>query len=50
VLQNKPQGVEDGSLSRTAVRLGIRYVNIEAALGHAAEQKAMLDWVVANLR
>jgi hypothetical protein len=45
VLQNTAPKEDDGSLSRlTAVR-GIRYVNIEAGLGNAEGQKAMLDWV-----
>ena len=49
VLQGKPGGEEDGSLSRLMAKRGIRYVNIEAGIGKAAEQKAMLDWVQANL-
>lgn len=28
---------------------GIRYVNIEAGIGKAAEQKAMLDWAQSHL-
>jgi hypothetical protein len=45
VLQNTAPKEDDGSLSRlTAVR-GIRYVNIEAGLGNADGQNAMLDWV-----
>ena len=42
-------GEEDGSLSRLMAKRGIRYVNIEAGIGKAAEQKAMLDWVRSNL-
>ncbi|MCX6607310.1 MAG: hypothetical protein NTV52_27515 [Acidobacteria bacterium] len=49
VLQGKPGGEEDGSLSRLMAKRGIRYVNIEAGIGKAAEQKAMLDWVQSNL-
>jgi len=49
VLQGKPGGEEDGSLSRLMATRGIRYVNIEAGIGKASEQKAMLDWVQANL-
>ena len=49
VLQGKPGGEEDGSLSRLMAKRGIRYVNIEAGIGKAAEQKAMLNWVRGNL-
>lgn len=49
VLQNKPGGEDDGSLSRLMAVRGVRYINIEAGIGKAAEQKAMLDWVQANL-
>lgn len=45
VLQNRPPGVEDGSLSRYAAREGFRYVNIEAELGKFEKQRAMLEWV-----
>jgi hypothetical protein len=49
VLQNRvPQG-DDGSLSRLAARLGVRYVNIEADLGMFEKQSEMLDWVDKNL-
>ncbi len=49
VLQSKPGGEDDGSLSRLCASRGIRYINIEAALGRLAEQQAMLEWILANL-
>jgi hypothetical protein len=49
VLQNTGPKEDDGSLSRLCALRKIRYVNIEAALGKAAEQKKMLDWLEANL-
>ncbi len=45
VLQNAAPKEDDGSLSRLAAERGIRYVNIEAGLGNAERQRAMLDWV-----
>lgn len=45
VLQAQPGGAEDGSFSRLAVRMGIRYVNLEAAIGNLDKQTAMLNWV-----
>lgn len=50
VLQNEPKGEEDGSLSRLAAMRKIRYVNIEAAMGRADSQRAMLEWVETHLR
>lgn len=49
VLQDKPPGADDGSLSRYAARRGFRYVNIEAAMGRFDKQRAMLAWVDATL-
>lgn len=49
VLQTAAPPPDDGSLSRLCARRGVRYVNIEAAMGHRGEQAAMLNWVVANL-
>lgn len=49
VLQNKVPPDDDGSLSRLCAARGVRYVNIEAALGNAAAQKRMLDWAVSVL-
>lgn len=49
VLQKSSRGEDDGSLSRLCAARGIRYVNIEARLGNAAGQRAMLEWLEANL-
>jgi hypothetical protein len=49
VLQARPKGAEDGSLSRLAVRLGVRYVNLEAGLGNTEKQRSMLRWVEESL-
>ncbi len=45
LLQNKAPKEDDGSLSRLCARRGIRYVNIEAAIGNAEAQRRMLEWV-----
>jgi hypothetical protein len=50
VLQNQPKGDEDGSLSRLAARLGIRYVNVECPLGLFVKQTKMVMWADRNLR
>jgi hypothetical protein len=42
VLQNVAPKEDDGSLSRLAAARRVRYVNIEAPLGGATEQRAML--------
>jgi len=49
VLQNEAKGDDDGSLSRLAAARRIRYVNIEAARGRDAAQRAMLEWVETHL-
>lgn len=49
VLQANPKGPDDGSLSRLAVKLGIRYVNLEAKLGNTEKQRAMLNWIEQRL-
>ncbi len=49
VLQTNPAPPDDGSLSRLCAKRGIRYVNIEAALGDTAAQRAMLGWCLKNL-
>ncbi|MDX2151787.1 MAG: hypothetical protein SFV54_13695 [Bryobacteraceae bacterium] len=49
LLQSRPGGEEDGSLSRLAAREGVRYVNIEAGLGEAARQRAMLEFLEKTL-
>lgn len=45
LLQNTAPKDDDGSLSRLCAARGIRYVNIEAALGNAQAQTRMLNWV-----
>jgi hypothetical protein len=45
LLQDKPQGEDDGSLSRLCAARGIRYVNIEAAQGNSEGQERMLNWL-----
>jgi hypothetical protein len=45
VLQYRAPKEDDGSLSRLCAARGIRYVNIESALGNAEAQQRMLDWV-----
>lgn len=49
VLQANPRGDDDGSLSRLAVKLGIRYINLEAKLGNIEKQRAMLAWIEQRL-
>jgi hypothetical protein len=49
VLQANPKGREDGSLSRLASRMGIRYVNLEAGIGNVAKQTAMVNWLEETL-
>jgi hypothetical protein len=49
VLQQKAPPTDDGSLSRQAAARGVRYVNLEVALGDSARQKEMLDWVEVTL-
>jgi hypothetical protein len=45
VLQKKAPKEDDGSLSRLAAARGVRYVNLETALGQSGRQKEMLDWL-----
>jgi hypothetical protein len=40
---------DDGSLSRLATSRGIRYINLEVALGQSGRQKEMLDWLEWNV-
>lgn len=44
VLQNRAPKEDDGSLSRICAARGLRYVNIEAALGNTEGQRRMLQW------
>ena len=45
VLQQKAPPDDDGSLSRLAAARGVRYVNLEVALGNSSRQEEMLDWL-----
>jgi hypothetical protein len=49
VLQNTAPKDDDGSLSRLAARMGIRYVNLECALGKIERQRELLGWLEMNL-
>ena len=49
VLQQHPNTVDDGSLSRLAAARGFRYVNLEVAHGQADRQQEMVMWVERNL-
>jgi hypothetical protein len=49
LLQNTMPRDDDGSLSRLCGARGIRYVNIEAAHGNAASQRAMLHWLESRI-
>jgi hypothetical protein len=49
VLQNTAPKDDDGSLSRLAARLGIRYVNLECALGKIERQRELLGWLEQNV-
>ncbi len=49
VLQNRVPKEDDGSLSRLAALRGVRYVNLEVALGNAQKQREMLDWAELRL-
>jgi hypothetical protein len=49
VLQNTAPKDDDGSLSRLATKLGIRYVNLECGLGKFERQRELLGWLEGNL-
>ncbi len=49
VLQNRPGGEDDGSLSRWCAARSIRYVNVEVAHGKLDKQLEMLRWLAAAL-
>jgi hypothetical protein len=40
---------DDGSLSRLATKLGIRYINLECGLGKIDRQRELLGWLEENL-
>ena len=41
---------DDGSLSRLAAKRGVRYINLEVALGAREKQVEMMAWLEKNLR
>ena len=49
VLQNRKPDVDDGSLSRLAVKRGFRYVNLECAIGQFDAQQQRVAWLEAHL-
>ncbi len=49
VLQNTAPKEDDGSLSRLAARMGVRYVNLECALGKIERQRELLRWLEEHL-
>src|SRR5580698_3641665 len=49
VLQNMAPKDDDGSLSRLAARLGIRYINLECGLGKIERQRELLAWLEQRL-
>jgi hypothetical protein len=49
VLQNSTPPDDDGSLSRLAAKRGVRYLNLECALGNSARQREMLEWADSRL-
>lgn len=49
VLQNDAKGEDDGSFSRLAAKRGIRYVNLETAIGRLEQQRGMMEWLEKNL-
>jgi hypothetical protein len=49
VLQNTAPKDDDGSLSRLAARMQVRYVNLECALGKIERQRQLLGWLEQNL-
>ncbi len=50
VLQSGLKGEEDGSLSRTCARLGVRYVNLEVGHGKLEMQVRMLEFLEKTIR
>jgi hypothetical protein len=49
VLQSTAPKDDDGSLSRLAARVGIRYINLECGLGKIERQRELLGWLEGNL-
>ena len=50
VLQQSKPKEDDGSLSRLAAALGLRYCNLEVAMGNADRQMEMLRWLDQNVK
>jgi hypothetical protein len=50
VLQRSLPKEDDGSLSRLAAKRGVRYINLEVALGRREKQEEMLVWLESHLR
>jgi hypothetical protein len=49
VLQDTGPKDDDGSLSRLATKLGIRYINLECGLGKIDRQRELLAWLEGNV-
>jgi len=49
VLQSAAPKDDDGSLSRLAAKLGIRYINLECGLGKLERQRELLGWLEQRL-
>jgi len=49
VLQDRPGGDDDGSLSRWCAARGVRYVNVEVAHGKLDKQLEMVRWLLRAL-
>jgi hypothetical protein len=49
VLQQTPAAEDDGSLSRLAAKLGIRYINLECGIGKLDRQRELLGWLEREL-
>ena len=49
VFQRHKPAADDGSLSRLAARLGLRYVNLEVGMGKADVQRELLGWALRRL-
>ena len=49
VFQRRLPKEDDGSLSRLAATRGVRYINLEVALGRREKQVEMLDWLEKHL-
>lgn len=49
VLQDRPGGEDDGSLSRWCAARGVRYVNVETAHGRLERQVEMVRWLLRRL-